>query len=539
MNTVSVYNPNPECRAQTPKVSVIMPMYRCADFVDGALDMVCGQTFRDIEIICVLDGPDDAIKSRVDARAATDPRITCLVQEHGGAGTARNTGMDIAKGDYLLFLDADDLFEPHMIERMVDEAATYDADTVMCSYTLVNNWTKATTRGHGFDFSKYPEGRVTDCTGTEDLYRSFIAAPWNKMFRRQMITDNRLRFSETRIQNDVFFVTSAMCCTKRLAVIKEDLLSERRYLNGNSISSNRAKHTEDCLIALKEIYDWLRARGSWKMRRKDYYYMALNSLHYQAGYDYNERFTDGMAHMLSKEQPWKNMSNAEVTEVLDLRINKLKRAKNTQRDEMRALRTTGKPECRQRLRTIDNKIKAFEEIQSLMKNKYGRDIKKKDNPVSLLVWSLRHRGLKGTIRKIRQKLQGDIVLEPSGMICSGHITLAGHYLVFFVPTEIVREDARVEELSVTVRCNGYYPIAVSGDNKDIYTPLGPSRTPVISGGASTRRGEVMRAYAEMSPGLGIYVQVRFLDALLKNNEGGKADNNHPVSVQITGKIRLK
>lgn len=522
-----------------PKVSVIMPMYKCESFASDALDMVCNQTLKEIEIICVLDGPDEALQSIVEERASRDNRVSCIVQEHSNAGTARNTGIDAARGEYLLFLDADDIFDPEMAEKMYSKATETDAEIVMCSYSQTDEWTKATQRGFGFDFSKFAEGKVIDCTSTQALSESIVAAPWNKIFQRKMVLENKLRFSSTRIQNDVFFVTTAMFCAKRLVVIKEDLLTVRRHINADSITSNRAKYSEDSLLVLDELYTWIKSRGLWRSRCKDYYYIALSTLHYQSQFGFNEAFADGMARRLSKDYPWKRMCNTELKQVLDMQFRILKRQKNNIIDEIAVLKNTDNTGREQRLRMIDNKYKVFREIKSLMKKKYGRDLSKRDNPIAWLMWSNRVRGWDVTARKIREKIKGEVLLEPFNVICSGHITTAGHYLTFFIPLETYKEEAIIEELSVAVRCNGYYPIAVSGKDNKTLTPLGPRKAPIINAQSSTRKGEVIRAFTEISSGLGVFVQIRFTEALLKNKEGKLIDNNQSASVQIAGTIRLK
>lgn len=90
-----------ERKIQEPKASVIVPMYKCESFAEDCLDMICGQTFSDIEIICVLDGPDAKAREIVESKQKEDDRIILIEQDHAGAGAARNTGLDRARGEYL------------------------------------------------------------------------------------------------------------------------------------------------------------------------------------------------------------------------------------------------------------------------------------------------------------------------------------------------------------------------------------------------------------------------------------------------------
>jgi len=373
----------------TPKISVIIPMYKCADFIENMLDSVCNQSLRETELICVLDGADEDVLKAIEKRSTTDNRIICIEQSHSGAGAARNTGLDIARGDYLLFLDADDLFETQMFETMYDEAVKWDADTVMCSYTETNEWDKTTHTNKGFDHGLMPDNRVLNPSAMPMFLASFIGAPWNKLFRRKMIEDHGLRFSNTRIMNDEFFVTAAMTSSKKLVTIHKDLLTVRRHINKHSISTNRAKYTQDCVVVMNQIYRWLRTAGEWKHHKNGYYLKFKYALNYQAKYDYNEEFVDAVARTLSIEEPWKGMPNAKMIKVLDMyntQARKIKKKLETKKTSAQSIDFTS---LEKRVQMADNQINAKEQIRSVMKAKYGRDLAKTDKLIQRLLWFFR------------------------------------------------------------------------------------------------------------------------------------------------------
>lgn len=371
-----------------PKISVIIPMYKCSDFIDDLLDSVCNQSLGDTEIICVLDGADEDILKTIEKRSETDSRIICIEQMHSGAGTARNTGLDIARGDYLLFLDADDLFEIHMFETMYDAAVKWDADTVVCSYTETNEWDKSTHTNKGFDHDLMPENRVLNPSVIPMFLTSFIGAPWNKLFRRKMIEKNDLRFSNTRIMNDEFFVTAAMVCTKRLVTIHRDLLTVRRHISKDSISTNRAAYTQDCVAVMNQIYRWLMDRDKWQHHSQGYYKKFKRALEYQSRYDYNEEFIDAVARTLSIENPWKNIPNAEVKRLLDMDNTQAKNSLRRLEKEKSSVQDVNFSGLEKRIESLNNQIYAKEQILSLMKSKYGRDISKYDSLTRRLLWFL-------------------------------------------------------------------------------------------------------------------------------------------------------
>ena len=98
------------------KISVILPVYNVAQYLDSCLKSVIRQTLNEIEIICINDGSTDNSLEILKEFSRNDSRIIVITQENAGAGAARNKGLSLAKGKYLSFLDADDFFEPTMLE---------------------------------------------------------------------------------------------------------------------------------------------------------------------------------------------------------------------------------------------------------------------------------------------------------------------------------------------------------------------------------------------------------------------------------------
>ena len=115
-----------------PKVSVIIPVYNAEKYLRECLDSVVNQTLREIEIICVDDGSTDASLEILEEYAAKDNRVKVLRQQNQYAGVARNNGMAAASGEYYMFLDADDFFEPELLEELYTKAAELRADVCLC-----------------------------------------------------------------------------------------------------------------------------------------------------------------------------------------------------------------------------------------------------------------------------------------------------------------------------------------------------------------------------------------------------------------------
>ena len=113
-----------------PKVSVIIPVYNVEKYLRECLDSVVNQTLKDIEIICINDGSPDNSLAILEEYAKKDSRIIVISQENSGVSTARNVGIDLAKGDYLYFIDADDYAEPDLLELSYQKALSTQCDIV-------------------------------------------------------------------------------------------------------------------------------------------------------------------------------------------------------------------------------------------------------------------------------------------------------------------------------------------------------------------------------------------------------------------------
>ena len=100
-----------------PTVSVIIPVYKVERYLDACVESVIGQTYTDLEILLVDDGSPDCCPAMCDAWAEKDPRIRVIHRKNGGLSAARNTGIEAASGEFLIFTDSDDRMEPDAVRR--------------------------------------------------------------------------------------------------------------------------------------------------------------------------------------------------------------------------------------------------------------------------------------------------------------------------------------------------------------------------------------------------------------------------------------
>ena len=190
-----------------PKVSIILPIYNTENYLRECLDSVVAQTLREIEIICVDDGSTDNSPAILDEYARQAPRIHVIHQPNTGAGAARNRGLAETSGEYLAFLDGDDVFFPEMLERAYDRAYQFQADVVIFQYKwryeengLINE-----SKSFGCRTELLPEA---DVFSRKILPRTIFTltneAAWNKLFRREFVLKEKLQFQTIHNSNDCF-----------------------------------------------------------------------------------------------------------------------------------------------------------------------------------------------------------------------------------------------------------------------------------------------------------------------------------------------
>ena len=114
-----------------PKISVIIPVYNAHDYLRDCINSILNQTLKEIEVICVDDDSTDDSLAILEEYARSDARLKVIHQENGGAGAARNNGLQYAEGEYLSILDCDDFFEQNMLERSYQEAKEKEADILV------------------------------------------------------------------------------------------------------------------------------------------------------------------------------------------------------------------------------------------------------------------------------------------------------------------------------------------------------------------------------------------------------------------------
>lgn len=175
------------------KISIIIPIYNTGEKLYRCLDSVKSQTYPDFECLMIDDGSTDESPAIIDRYAAEDSRFLAVHKRNGGVSSARNVGLDKAKGEWIFFADSDDLLLPNHLEKML-EAASENIDMVFSGVDTISKEGKV-CKGHQYkNASYYGLKEIANFLETTDVLQ--IMVPWDRMFRRSIIVNEKIQFDE-------------------------------------------------------------------------------------------------------------------------------------------------------------------------------------------------------------------------------------------------------------------------------------------------------------------------------------------------------
>ena len=221
-------------------VSVIIPVFNAGKYIAACLQSLLSQKLEEIQIICVDDGSTDNTREILARFAETDDRITIMYADHAGAGAARNAGIEVARGEYLFFCDADDICHRELLFVLYNNAKNCSSDVVVCgSCNFTENKNKPKSLFNiNYRLRALPQP-FSPGKGIVEIPADFQNVPWNKLFRREFVLEQGLRFQSLPRANDVFFSNMTLFCARNISVVNRPLYYHRRG-HGSNLQANNA-----------------------------------------------------------------------------------------------------------------------------------------------------------------------------------------------------------------------------------------------------------------------------------------------------------
>lgn len=235
-----------------PMISIIVPIYRVEKYLKKCVDSILVQTYKNFELILVDDGSPDNCPAICDEYAKQDDRVVVVHKKNGGLSDARNAGLDIAKGEYIGFVDSDDYISPIMYETLMNRIISDQSDLAMCKYMCI------------YDSGEIIKKEKSDKTISKKCYspKEFIlelfmphgvdyVVAWSKLYKKEIF--NKLRFPIGKQHEDEFIIHSVVAQCKKISCVEDELYYYRQR-EGSIMTENFNVKRLDYGDALIERY---------------------------------------------------------------------------------------------------------------------------------------------------------------------------------------------------------------------------------------------------------------------------------------------
>ena len=263
------------------KISVIIPVYNCEDYIEESVNSILNQTFKDIEVICIDDGSSDSSLNILNKIGDNDSRLKVHTQENQGSSVARNNALKLVSGDYVYFFDADDYLVEDGLEKLYNNAINNDSDIVIFKF---DQYKEDSFYKHlGLDIEKqFPQTDFTDFTFTCYDYRKRAFrgpfAPWFKFYKKEFLDKyDYFEFPPNLNHNDVPFHVKTILKASRISFVPE-YLYHYRIDNPNSISNTRLKRFKDIFSIIQIVEDFLKDENLYDEFKKEFEYFKINRI---------------------------------------------------------------------------------------------------------------------------------------------------------------------------------------------------------------------------------------------------------------------
>jgi len=267
-------------------VSVVIPVYNGEQFVHKNIECILNQTYDNLEIIYICDGCTDKTVDILQEYASLDSRIKLHVEwEKHGAAHSRNIGMGMAGGDWIIFLDCDDLFEMNMVETMVSRALQENADLCCCYWEEFDEEPVSGRTVANDNLKRYCNTYPIICVAEEKKYilQLVIHAPWNKLIHKTVYRKADVYFQDLPNNNDTYFSFSSAVESTKIVYVDEVFVHYRSSKGRKALSEGRKSIKNYVWEAYDEFYQYIDKKDDSGELKQSFYNRVCTGIFSLAG----------------------------------------------------------------------------------------------------------------------------------------------------------------------------------------------------------------------------------------------------------------
>ncbi|MEG1719457.1 MAG: glycosyltransferase [Clostridia bacterium] len=231
-------------------ISIVIPVFNAESYLEKCLDSILSQTYKDIEIVCINDGSTDSSgEILAKYKGKYKDKLNVITIENEGQSNARNVGIQMAKGDFISFVDSDDSLDKTMMQKLYDSMKKDNSDLAFCDIDrIVEGKTSALERIYKYDISISFKG-VTTIKSNPEIICYLTAAPFAKLIKKEVLLNNNITFKKGFIYEDLLFCQQILATNPNISMVNEKLY---KYLVRNN-STMTSKKSRVC--DMFEVYD--------------------------------------------------------------------------------------------------------------------------------------------------------------------------------------------------------------------------------------------------------------------------------------------
>ena len=220
-------------------VSIIVPVYDVEEYLVECIESILAQTWKHFEIILVDDGSTDSSGKMCDEYAEKYNCIFVIHKKNGGLSSARNAGIDVARGNYLAFIDSDDVVHPDYLRELVKIVEKENADLVACDFCVGTSCQWGETSEVKYDIRRDED--VLERMNDNDVV---VTVAWNKLYHAKFFKEYSLRYPEGKIHEDMFLTPQILHYTNKMVITNQKLYFYRQRKNSIMNSSFSIKQLD-------------------------------------------------------------------------------------------------------------------------------------------------------------------------------------------------------------------------------------------------------------------------------------------------------
>lgn len=288
-------------------LSIIIPIYNSGKYLNECVDHILNQEFNNCEIILVNDGSTDDSEKVIDGYVNKYSNIIKINKENGGIGSAREAGLKIARGEYISFVDSDDYVDSKMLGFMMSHIKKYNCDIAICGISMFSD-----KNGEEIGRIEIPDQFRNKALSREEILNLYLnnkitGHAWNKIYKKQVILENNIRFDYTRYYEDMYPTLKILDKIKKGIYVDGCYYKYRQEVDGSVTRTYSKEHLNDYITAIKLCESYIQ-----NLDNKDIY---INSFKQFKLYNFNT--------VLKMYYKFKNYNRRDIKKEFNIYFDKL------------------------------------------------------------------------------------------------------------------------------------------------------------------------------------------------------------------------